>query len=110
MHFLAYDIVIFDFGLMHRILGTTECVANYLDGGYMRAGYCLQHAGALTLLLIELFKPNLPLWFLWPGREKSFKFKVKRSILNNPNRINSMLFKMVLSFFYCKLIFDLFIF
>jgi hypothetical protein len=32
-YYLAYDIIIFDFGLMHRILGTTECVANYLDGG-----------------------------------------------------------------------------
>ncbi|PIO65764.1 hypothetical protein TELCIR_12548 [Teladorsagia circumcincta] len=28
--YMAYDIIIFDFGLMHRVLGTEECVANYL--------------------------------------------------------------------------------
>ncbi|KAK6047198.1 hypothetical protein COOONC_15295 [Cooperia oncophora] len=28
--YMAYDVIIFDFGLMHRVLGTEECVANYL--------------------------------------------------------------------------------
>jgi hypothetical protein len=33
---LAYDPVIFDFGLMNRVLKMSKCVANYLDGGYLR--------------------------------------------------------------------------
>lgn len=66
-HYLAYDIVIFDFGLMHRILGTTECVANYLDGGYMRCSWCVQQAGALSLLLACLCCIPRPVWLLWPA-------------------------------------------
>lgn len=66
---------------MHRILGTTECVANYLDGGYMRAGYCLEHAGALIILLIFLINPELPLWVLWPGKIRiNNKFNKKKYI------------------------------
>lgn len=30
--FLAADIIIFDFGLFHKLLGVQECIANYLDG------------------------------------------------------------------------------
>lgn len=66
--FLAYDIIIFDFGLMHRILGTTECVANYLDGGYMRCAWCVQQASALVLLIVVLLCIPRPVWLLWPGR------------------------------------------
>uniref|UniRef100_A0A914YB27 Uncharacterized protein n=1 Tax=Panagrolaimus superbus TaxID=310955 RepID=A0A914YB27_9BILA len=66
--FLAYDIIIFDFGLMHRILGTTECVANYLDGGYMRCAWCIEQASALILLIVVLFCIPRPVWLLWPGR------------------------------------------
>ncbi|CAD5225654.1 unnamed protein product [Bursaphelenchus xylophilus] len=65
--FLACDIVIFDFGLMHRILGTTECVANYLDGGYMRCSWCLEHAAALCLLLACVCCIPRPVWLLWPA-------------------------------------------
>uniref|UniRef100_A0A914ECZ6 Uncharacterized protein n=1 Tax=Acrobeloides nanus TaxID=290746 RepID=A0A914ECZ6_9BILA len=65
--FLAYDIVIFDYGLMRRILGTTECVANYLDGGYMRCNWCVQYSASLILLIIVLFCPQSPLWLLWPA-------------------------------------------
>lgn len=52
---------------MHRILGTNECVANYLDGGFMRGLWCLSHAGALLLLPIAIFILTKPSWLLWPG-------------------------------------------
>uniref|UniRef100_A0A7E4US06 7TM_GPCR_Srx domain-containing protein n=1 Tax=Panagrellus redivivus TaxID=6233 RepID=A0A7E4US06_PANRE len=65
--FLAYDIIIFDFGLMHRILGTTECVANYLDGGYMRSAWCVEQASALMLLIVILLCIPRPVWLLWPA-------------------------------------------
>uniref|UniRef100_A0A1I8AGT1 TLC domain-containing protein n=1 Tax=Steinernema glaseri TaxID=37863 RepID=A0A1I8AGT1_9BILA len=64
--FLAYDIVIFDFGLMHRVLGTSECVANYLDGGYMRALWCVQHSSALMLMIFALYFFRRFVWLLWP--------------------------------------------
>ncbi|KAK6012439.1 hypothetical protein OSTOST_22415 [Ostertagia ostertagi] len=35
--YMAYDVIIFDFGLMHRVLGTEECVANYLGTQYLYA-------------------------------------------------------------------------
>ncbi|KAI6190944.1 hypothetical protein M3Y97_00173600 [Aphelenchoides bicaudatus] len=66
-YYLAYDIIIFDFGLMHRILGTTECVANYLDGGYMRGLWCGQQAMALILLLACISCIPRPAWLLWPA-------------------------------------------
>ncbi|KAK6111227.1 putative integral membrane protein [Brugia pahangi] len=65
--FLAYDIIIFDYGLMHRILGTSECIANYLDGGFMRSVWCLSHTSSLFLLLIALFFLIKPIWLLWPA-------------------------------------------
>uniref|UniRef100_A0A8R1XXV8 Uncharacterized protein n=2 Tax=Onchocerca TaxID=6281 RepID=A0A8R1XXV8_ONCVO len=65
--FLAYDIIIFDYGLMHRILGTTECIANYLDGGFMRSVWCLSHSSSLFLLLIALLFLTKPVWLLWPA-------------------------------------------
>uniref|UniRef100_A0A0R3S3I7 G_PROTEIN_RECEP_F1_2 domain-containing protein n=1 Tax=Elaeophora elaphi TaxID=1147741 RepID=A0A0R3S3I7_9BILA len=65
--FLAYDIIIFDYGLMHRVLGTNECIANYLDGGFMRSFWCLSHTGSLFLLIIALFFLNKPIWLLWPA-------------------------------------------
>lgn len=66
-HFLAYDIIIFDYGLMHRVLGTTECVANYLDGGYMRGLWCFQQLSALMTMYSGLYLfPNYT-WMLWPA-------------------------------------------
>ncbi|KAK6748425.1 hypothetical protein RB195_001199 [Necator americanus] len=65
--YLAYDIIIFDFGLMHRVLGTEECVANYLDGGYMRFGWCIEQTSALSIAIISLICMPKPLWLLWPG-------------------------------------------
>uniref|UniRef100_A0A1I7XAC0 Solute carrier family 43 member 3-like n=1 Tax=Heterorhabditis bacteriophora TaxID=37862 RepID=A0A1I7XAC0_HETBA len=40
VRYLAYDIIIFDFGLMRRVLGTEECVANYL-GLLLQSSYSL---------------------------------------------------------------------
>ncbi|KAL1237214.1 Adenosylmethionine-8-amino-7-oxononanoate aminotransferase [Trichinella pseudospiralis] len=34
--FLAVDVIVFDYGLFQQLLGTDKCVANHLDGGYMR--------------------------------------------------------------------------
>ncbi|OZC09150.1 hypothetical protein X798_03897 [Onchocerca flexuosa] len=67
LQFLAYDIIIFDYGLMHRVLGTTECIANYLDGGFMRSVWCLSHTSSLFLLLIALSFLTKPIWLLWPA-------------------------------------------
>lgn len=53
---------------MHRILGTTECIANYLDGGFMRSVWCLSHSSSLFLLLIALLFLTKPVWLLWPGK------------------------------------------
>ncbi|VDM12867.1 unnamed protein product [Wuchereria bancrofti] len=64
----TYDIIIFDYGLMHRILGTSECIANYLDGGFMRSVWCLSHTSSLFLLLVALFFFIKPIWLLWPGK------------------------------------------
>ncbi|VDK86416.1 unnamed protein product [Onchocerca ochengi] len=52
---------------MHRILGTTECIANYLDGGFMRSVWCLSHSSSLFLLLIALLFLTKPVWLLWPA-------------------------------------------
>ncbi|KAI1715478.1 hypothetical protein DdX_07795 [Ditylenchus destructor] len=79
--FLAYDLVIFDFGLMHRILGTNECVANYLDGGYMRCSWCIQHAGALSLLLVAVGCMPTPIWLLWPALFMQSSYVLGMSIL-----------------------------
>lgn len=65
--FLGNDIVIFDYGLMNRVLGTTECIANYLDGGYMRCSWCVQHATALLVMLMSLHCFPTPVWLLWPA-------------------------------------------
>lgn len=40
--FLAYDVIIFDFGLFHQLIRALQaCIANQMDGGYMR--YVLLH-------------------------------------------------------------------
>ncbi|XGW27905.1 hypothetical protein V3C99_008030 [Haemonchus contortus] len=65
--YMAYDVIIFDFGLMHRVLGTEECVANYLDGGYMRFGWCIEQSSALIIAIFSLLCCPKPLWLLWPA-------------------------------------------
>ncbi|VDK43161.1 unnamed protein product [Anisakis simplex] len=67
LQYLAYDIIIFDYGLMHRVLGTNECVANYLDGGFMRAVWCIEHTFSLFVLVFALYLCKKPTWLLWPA-------------------------------------------
>ncbi|KAK0417686.1 hypothetical protein QR680_013149 [Steinernema hermaphroditum] len=50
--FLSNDLIIFDFGLFHELIQVQECIANYLDGGYMRCLWCI---GQLAALLVTLF-------------------------------------------------------
>ncbi|CAJ0574572.1 unnamed protein product, partial [Mesorhabditis spiculigera] len=79
--FLAYDMIIFDFGLMRRVLGTDECVANYLDGGYMRFAWCFQHASALSLALMALLCCPRPIWLLWPALMMQSSYSLGMSVL-----------------------------
>ncbi|KAF8373004.1 hypothetical protein PRIPAC_79433 [Pristionchus pacificus] len=79
--FLAYDIIIFDFGLMRRVLGTEECVANYLDGGYMRSLWCLQQSGALLLAILCLFFSPRTIWLLWPALLIQSSYSLGLSVL-----------------------------
>lgn len=67
---------------MHRVLGTNECVANYLDGGYMRFAWTIEQSSALSISLISLMCVPKPLWLLWPGEQvvrlkKSDNIKLK---------------------------------
>ncbi|VBB27337.1 unnamed protein product [Acanthocheilonema viteae] len=52
---------------MHHVLGTNECIANYLDGGFMRSVWCLLHTSSLFLLIIASFFFTKPIWLLWPA-------------------------------------------
>lgn len=67
--FLAADVIIFDFGLFHELLGIPKCVANRFDGGYLRAVWCLSYIGSLTILVsvVVLDRPRpkalLPILF-----------------------------------------------
>ncbi|CAJ0578713.1 unnamed protein product, partial [Mesorhabditis spiculigera] len=65
--FLTYDIIIFDFGLFHELIQVQECIANYLDGGYMRCLWCVGQAAAILLALFvcSCVRNAHPL-FLWP--------------------------------------------
>ncbi|KAL6739876.1 hypothetical protein Aduo_013275 [Ancylostoma duodenale] len=81
VRYLAYDVIIFDFGLMHRVLGTEECVANYLDGGYMRFGWCIEQTTALTIAIISLLCMPRPLWLLWPGLLLQSSYSLGLSVL-----------------------------
>uniref|UniRef100_A0A5S6QXG2 G-protein coupled receptors family 1 profile domain-containing protein n=1 Tax=Trichuris muris TaxID=70415 RepID=A0A5S6QXG2_TRIMR len=49
-HFLSVDVIVFDYGLFNQLLGTDKCVANHLDGGYIRFVWCLVQLGTLVLL------------------------------------------------------------
>uniref|UniRef100_A0A0K0FBH2 Uncharacterized protein n=1 Tax=Strongyloides venezuelensis TaxID=75913 RepID=A0A0K0FBH2_STRVS len=79
--FMAYDVIIFDFGLMHRILGTSECVANYLDGGYMRAMWCLEQGTALLIMLINITYFQKFVWLMWPALLMESSYALGMSIL-----------------------------
>lgn len=64
--FLAYDIIIYDYGLFNFLLGTTECVANYLDGGYMRCLWCVIHILSLIIMVSAMVGGAKKPIFLWP--------------------------------------------
>ncbi|CAI4228102.1 unnamed protein product [Auanema sp. JU1783] len=78
---LAHDVIIFDFGLMRRVLGTQECVANYLDGGYMRFAWTIEHSSALSLSILALFCIPKPLWLYWPGLLMQSSYSLGLSVL-----------------------------
>ncbi|VDL82135.1 unnamed protein product [Nippostrongylus brasiliensis] len=64
-NFLSADVIIFDFGLFHELIQVQECIANYLDGGYMRCLWCLGQMAALALTIgkfLASFMSNL-----WSG-------------------------------------------
>ncbi|CAD6188355.1 unnamed protein product [Caenorhabditis auriculariae] len=66
--FLQHDVIIFDFGLFNELIKVDECIANYLDGGYMRCLWCLGQVFALALTIgtcAFVAKPH-PL-LLWPA-------------------------------------------
>ncbi|GMS91570.1 hypothetical protein PENTCL1PPCAC_13745 [Pristionchus entomophagus] len=66
-NFLQHDVIIFDFGLFHELIQVQECIANYLDGGYMRSLWCIGHAVALisALIVTQCIRNPHPL-MLWP--------------------------------------------
>ncbi|VDK78860.1 unnamed protein product [Cylicostephanus goldi] len=66
---------------MHRVLGTEECVANYLDGGYMRFGWCIEHSSSLSLAIFSLLCMPRPLWLLWPGLLIQSSYSLGLSVL-----------------------------
>ncbi|CAI4231225.1 unnamed protein product [Auanema sp. JU1783] len=66
-NFLAADVIIFDFGLFHELIQVQECIANYLDGGYMRCLWCISQVIALTLTIGTcVFVKNPHPLVLWP--------------------------------------------
>uniref|UniRef100_A0A0M3ICP4 Polyprenol reductase n=1 Tax=Ascaris lumbricoides TaxID=6252 RepID=A0A0M3ICP4_ASCLU len=66
-HFLSHDVIIFDFGLFHELIQVQECIANYLDGGYMRCLWCIGQLFALGCALFSILciRKAHPL-YLWP--------------------------------------------
>jgi hypothetical protein len=63
---VGVDAIIFDVGLFHSLWGIQGCVAQHLDGGYGRFGWCIAHIFAFCFSLPFAFcshpKPRL----LWP--------------------------------------------
>uniref|UniRef100_A0A914NI86 Uncharacterized protein n=1 Tax=Meloidogyne incognita TaxID=6306 RepID=A0A914NI86_MELIC len=79
---LAYDIVIFDFGLMNIVLKMSKCVANYLDGGYLRFFWCVEHTSALLILLAVLSLDLKKIWLYWPALFMQSSFVLGMAILS----------------------------
>ncbi|XGW18359.1 hypothetical protein V3C99_002749 [Haemonchus contortus] len=66
-NFLSADVIIFDFGLFHELIQVQECIANYLDGGYMRCLWCLGQMAALALTIVTCVGVTHPHpLLLWP--------------------------------------------
>ncbi|UMM16469.1 hypothetical protein L5515_013467 [Caenorhabditis briggsae] len=66
---------------MHRVLGTNECVANYLDGGYMRFAWTIEQSTALFISLVALMFFKKPLWLYWPGLLMQSSYTLGLSVL-----------------------------
>lgn len=64
--YLEMDIIIFDFGVFRKLWGIHQCIALYLDGGYMRFVWCIKHILAI-LSMIFIAKMKQPKsQALWP--------------------------------------------
>lgn len=65
--FLEYDVIIYDFKLFNRIWGIDKCIANYMDGGYMRFVWCVSHVIVIVTFLTLVACVSKPKSFmLWP--------------------------------------------
>lgn len=65
--FLEYDVIIYDFRLFQRIWGIDKCIANYMDGGYMRFIWCITHVLVIIKFLLAVVCITNPKPFiLWP--------------------------------------------
>uniref|UniRef100_A0A915CTI6 Uncharacterized protein n=1 Tax=Ditylenchus dipsaci TaxID=166011 RepID=A0A915CTI6_9BILA len=62
----SVDAIIFDFGLFHSLWGINGCVAQHLDGGYGRFGWCITHTMALIFCLPFAFVSRPKPYYLWP--------------------------------------------
>ncbi|KAE9551797.1 hypothetical protein FO519_005001 [Halicephalobus sp. NKZ332] len=63
---VGVDAIIFDVGLFHSLWGIHGCVAQHLDGGYGRFGWCICHIAVLLFCLPFAFVSRPKPYFLWP--------------------------------------------
>uniref|UniRef100_A0A915CIK2 Uncharacterized protein n=1 Tax=Parascaris univalens TaxID=6257 RepID=A0A915CIK2_PARUN len=63
---VGVDIIIFDIGLFHSLWGIDSCVAQHLDGGYGRFGWCFFHIVAFIICLPFAFVSRPKPSSLWP--------------------------------------------
>ncbi|CAD5205387.1 unnamed protein product [Bursaphelenchus okinawaensis] len=66
MIYTGVDAIIFDIGLFHSLWGIDGCVAQHLDGGYGRFGWCVTHIAVFLLCLPFAFVNRPRPCFLWP--------------------------------------------
>ncbi|CAD5207884.1 unnamed protein product [Bursaphelenchus xylophilus] len=66
MAFAGVDAIIFDIGLFHSLWGIDGCVAEHLDGGYGRFGWCVTHIMVLVMCLPCAFLNRPRPFLLWP--------------------------------------------
>lgn len=80
--YLGSDIAIYDFGLFYRLWGIKACIANYLDGGYMRFVWCVSHVMALMFMLLIVGFVRKPRPFLlWPIISMQSFYSIGLSVL-----------------------------
>uniref|UniRef100_A0A914YLX0 Uncharacterized protein n=1 Tax=Panagrolaimus superbus TaxID=310955 RepID=A0A914YLX0_9BILA len=63
---VGVDAIIFDVGLFHSLWGIQGCVAQHLDGGYGRFGWCITHILAFCFSLPFAFCTHPRPRMLWP--------------------------------------------